>query len=72
MLRLVVGHNGKHPIYLVTSVLSSRRLTDRQVIESTGDVGAWNCSFGISNKRISVASCAARAPRTLEWSWNGR
>jgi hypothetical protein len=33
VLRLVVGHNGKHPIYLVTSVLSSRRLTDRQVID---------------------------------------
>jgi hypothetical protein len=32
-LRLVVGHNGKHPIYLVTSVLSSRRLTDRQVLD---------------------------------------
>jgi hypothetical protein len=32
VLRLVVGHNGKHPIYLVTSVLSSRRLTDRQVL----------------------------------------
>ena len=33
VLRLVVGHNGKHPIYLVTSVISSRRLTDRQVID---------------------------------------
>jgi hypothetical protein len=33
VLRLVVAHNGKHPIYLVTSVLSSRRLTDRQVLE---------------------------------------
>lgn len=32
-LRLVVGHNGKHPIYLVTSILSSRRLTDRQVLD---------------------------------------
>lgn len=33
VLRLVVGHNGKHPIYLVTSILSSRRLTDRQVLD---------------------------------------
>lgn len=32
-LRLVVGHNGKHPIYLVTSVLSPRRLSDRQVLD---------------------------------------
>jgi hypothetical protein len=33
VLRLVVGHNGKHPIHLVTSVLSQRRLSDRQVID---------------------------------------
>lgn len=33
VLRLVVGHNGQHPIYLVTSILSSRRLTDRQVLD---------------------------------------
>lgn len=33
VLRLVVGHNGKHPIYLVTSVLNPRRLTDRQVLD---------------------------------------
>jgi DDE family transposase len=33
VLRLVVGHNGKHPIYLVTSVLSSRRLTDHQILD---------------------------------------
>jgi hypothetical protein len=32
-LRLVVAHNGKHPIYLVTSILSPRKLTDRQVVE---------------------------------------
>lgn len=33
VLRLVVGHNGKHPIYLVTSVLNPRRLSDRQVLD---------------------------------------
>lgn len=33
VLRLVVAHNGKHPIYLVTSVLSRRQLTDRQVVQ---------------------------------------
>jgi hypothetical protein len=33
VLRLVVAHNGKHPLYLVTSVLSRGRLTDRQVIQ---------------------------------------
>ena len=33
VLRLVISHNGKHPVYLVTSVLSVTRLSDRQVIE---------------------------------------
>jgi hypothetical protein len=33
VLRLVVVHNGKHPVYLVTNVLSQTRLTDRQVVE---------------------------------------
>lgn len=33
VLRLVVGHNGKHPVYLLTSVLSTSRLTDRQLID---------------------------------------
>jgi hypothetical protein len=33
VLRLVVAHNGKHPVYLVTSVLSKSRLSDRQVTE---------------------------------------
>lgn len=32
-LRLVVAHNGRHPVFLVTSVLSEKRLTDRQVVE---------------------------------------
>lgn len=33
VLRLVVADNGKHPVFLVTSVLSSEQLTDPQVIE---------------------------------------
>ena len=36
ILRLVVAHNGKHPVYLVTSVLSESRLSDAQVIELYG------------------------------------
>lgn len=32
VLRLVVAHNGKHPIYLLTSLLSPRQLSDREVI----------------------------------------
>jgi hypothetical protein len=33
VLRLVVVHNGKHPIYLVTSVTDTNRLSDQEVIE---------------------------------------
>lgn len=33
VLRLVVAHGGRHPVYLVTSVLDGRQLSDRQVIE---------------------------------------
>jgi hypothetical protein len=33
VLRLVVAHNGKHPVYLVTSVLSRTQLSDAQVIK---------------------------------------
>jgi hypothetical protein len=33
VLRLVVAHDGKHPVYLVTSLVSKRQLTDRQVVE---------------------------------------
>lgn len=36
VLRLVVAHNGKHPIYLVTSVLEPARLSDRQIVEIYG------------------------------------
>lgn len=32
VLRLVVADNGKHPVYLVTSVLSKRQLTDHEVL----------------------------------------
>ena len=33
VLRLVQGHNGKHPLYLVTSVLSARELSNAQVLD---------------------------------------
>ena len=32
MLRLVVAHGGRHPVYLVTSVLDGEELSDEQVI----------------------------------------
>ena len=33
VLRLAVAHTGRHPVFLVTSVLSTRDLTDQQVVE---------------------------------------
>ena len=33
VLRLVVVHNGKHPVYLVTSVLDEKALSDEEVVE---------------------------------------
>lgn len=33
VVRLVVVHNGKHPVYLVTSVLDEKALSDKQVVE---------------------------------------
>lgn len=33
VLRLVVVHNGRHPVYLVTSVLDGKELSDQQVAE---------------------------------------
>ena len=32
-LRLVVAHTGRHPMHLVTSVLSKTQLTNEQVVE---------------------------------------
>ena len=34
VFRLVVAHNGQHPIYLITSVQSTRDLSDAQVLEA--------------------------------------
>jgi Transposase DDE domain len=33
VLRLVVAHGGRHPVYLVTSVLDEESLSDKQIIE---------------------------------------
>ncbi len=36
VLRLVVAHGGRHPVYLVTSVLEEAALSDQQVVEIYG------------------------------------
>lgn len=75
VLRLIIAQGGKHPVYLVTSVLSSRRLTDRQV----GDL--YRLRWGIelfyrhlkqTYQRRKLRSAAADNARLeLEWSLLG-
>jgi hypothetical protein len=75
VLRLVVGHNGKHPIYLVTSVLSSRRLPDRQVLDIYGR--RWGVELFFRHlkqtcQRRKLRSTSADNARVeLEWSLLG-
>ena len=75
VLRLVVVHNGKHPVYLVTSVLSKSRLSDRQVIELYGR--RWGIevfyrhlkqTFG---RRKLRSTSAENARVEIEWSLTG-
>lgn len=75
MLRLVVGHNGRHPIYLVTSIIDSRQLTDRQVL------GLYRRRWGIElffrhlkqtyERRKLRSKNADNARVELEWSLLG-
>lgn len=75
VLRLVVIHNGKHPVYLVTSVLSEKRLSDAQVAKIYAK--RWRLevhyrhfkqTFG---KRKLRSYCSANARVELEWSLLG-
>lgn len=75
VLRLVVVHNGKHPVYLVTSVLSTKCLSDSQVVE------LYRRRWGIElfyrhlkqtfNRRKLRSTCANNARMELEWSLVG-
>lgn len=75
VLRLVVAHNGKHPVYLVTSILSTRQLTDRQVIE------LYTKRWGIElfyrhlkqtfQRRKLLSHSAANARLEIKWSLVG-
>ena len=74
-LRLVVGHDGKQPIYLVTSVLDPRRLSDQQVLD------LYRRRWGIElffrhlkqtyERRKLRSASAANARVELEWSLAG-
>ena len=75
VLRLVVAHNGKHPVYLVTSIVSQRRLTDRQVVELYAR--RWGIELFYRHlkqtfQRRKLRSARAENARLeLEWSLTG-
>lgn len=75
MLCLVVGHNGKHPIYLVTSILDLRQLTDRQVLDLYRR--RWGIELFFRHLKQTYERCKLRnknaenARVELEWSLLG-
>jgi len=75
VLRLVVAHNGKHPVYLVTSVQSHRQLSDRQVIELYAK--RWGIELFYRHlkqtfqRRKLLSTSAANARVEIEWSLVG-
>jgi hypothetical protein len=75
VLRLVVAHNGKHPVYLLTSVLSSGQLTDHQVIELYAR--RWGIELFYRHlkqtfrRRKLLSGSAENARLEMEWSLVG-
>jgi len=75
VLRLAVAHNGRHPVYLITSVLATTRLSDAQVIELYGR--RWGIELFYRNlkqtfqRRKLRSTTAAHACVELEWSLVG-
>jgi len=75
VLRLVVAHNGKHPVYLVTSILSQRQLTDGQVIQLY--VKRWGIELFYRHlkhtfqRRKLLSTSAANALVEIQWSLVG-
>lgn len=75
MLRLLIAAGGKHPVYLVTSVLSRRRLSDRQLCD------LYRLRWGIElfyrhlkqtyQRRKLRSAQADNARLELEWSLLG-
>jgi DDE family transposase len=72
VLRLVVAHNGKHPVYLVTSVLTKTALSDRQLIDlyrARWGVEVFYRSFKRTFGRHKLRSAAPEnALVELDWS----
>lgn len=75
VLRLVVAHDGKHPVYLVTSVLAKTALSDRQLIElyrTRWGVEVFFRSFKRTFGRHKLRSTSpGNALLELDWSLAG-
>lgn len=75
VLRLVVAHNGKHPVYLLTSVLAKARLSDAQVVELYAR--RWGIELFYRHlkqtfQRRKLRSASAENARVeMEWSLTG-
>lgn len=75
VLRLVVAHNGKHPVYLVTSVLSQRSLSDREVVQLYAK--RWGVELFYRHlkqtfqRRKLLSASASNARIEIEWSLLG-
>jgi len=75
VLRLVVAHNGRHPVFLVTNVLSQTRLSDNQVVELYAR--RWGIELFYRHlkqtfQRRKLRSTSARnAVLELQWSLAG-
>lgn len=75
VLRLVITHNGKHPMYLVTSVLSQRELSDKQVVQLYAK--RWGIELFYRHlkqtfrRRKLLSTSAANARVEIEWSLVG-
>jgi len=75
VLRLVVVHNGKHPVYLVTSVLSPAQLSDAQIValyaRRWGVEVFYRSLKQTYGRRKLRSTTAANAQVELEWSLAG-
>lgn len=75
VLRLVVCHNGKHPVYLVTTLLDPVDCPDREVIEMyrrRWGIEVYHRGFKQTYQRRKLRSHSAEAAKVeLEWSLVG-
>jgi Transposase DDE domain len=75
VLRMVVAHNGRHPLYLVTNVLSESRLTDKQIIELYAR--RWGIELFYRHlkqtfqRRKMRSTSAGNALQEMHWSYAG-